>query len=170
MKKNSKLKRKGGFSLIESIVTLTIVLLIAVTVTIGISASNRFYRKSLFYSESEILSSTIDIALSDVLRYSSNVITEDDVVSFSNSNYSVVNGHLLVKDDRIYINLSDENPDDVMGPYLKALIGNNTYTAINATALSLDYSDGVYTGSYTLTSSYDTTLSKTFDFTFRTLS
>lgn len=170
MKKISKLRKKSGFSLLESMITLTIVLLLTITVTVGISASNRLYRKSLFYSESEILSSTIDIALSDVLRYSYNVAAGDDVIMFSNNNYSVVNGHLLVKDGRIYINLSDEHSDDVMGPYLKTLIGNNTYTNINATEMSLDYSDGVYTGSYTLTSNFDTTLSKTFDFTFRTLS
>jgi len=170
MKKVFKLRTKRGFSLLESLITLTIVLIITVCVTIGISASNRLYRKSLFSSESEILSSTIDIALSDILRYSTNVINTDGNISFSNSNYSVVNGHLLVKDGRIYINVSDENPDDVMGPYLKTIVGNSTYTTIDASELTLDYSDGVYTGSYTLTSNFDTSLSKTFDFTFRTLS
>ncbi|MEA4971832.1 MAG: type II secretion system protein [Candidatus Metalachnospira sp.] len=170
MNKKSKLNRKDGFTLLESIVTLTIVLIITVCVTIGISASNRLYRKSLFYSESEILSSIIDVALSDILRYSSNVTSLDGKVSFSNINYGVANGHLLVKDGRIYINLSDENPDDVSGSHLKTLVGNNTYTSINASALTIDYSDEIYTGSYTLTSTLDTSLSKTFEFTFRTLS
>lgn len=168
--KKPKLLRKNGSTLLESIVTLTIVLIITVCVTIGISASNRLYRKSLFYSESEILSSTIDIALSDILRYSSDVTSIDGKVSFSNNNYGVVNGHLLVKDGRVYINLTDENPDDVSGSHLKTLVGNNTYTSIDATALSIDYNDSIYTGSYTLTSTMDTSLSKTFEFTFRTLS
>ena len=90
LKIKRKLKSSKGFSLLETLVALIIVLLVASCVTIGISASNRVYKRSLFVSESDLIASTIDIALSDVLRYAYDINCADDtntVSSFSNKNY-----------------------------------------------------------------------------------
>lgn len=163
MNKKTKLIKKDGFSLLESVVSLLIVLTIMVFVTIGINAANRMYRKSLFLSESEILASTIDIALSDILRYSSNgSVNTDGTVVFSNDSYHVVGGNFFVENGRIYINTSEDSSIP--------LLSDKTYSSVEAVSLSIDYDNAVYTGNYTLTSALDTSLSETFNFTFRSLS
>ena len=172
LKITKKLKSSKGFSLLETLVALIIVLLVASCVTIGISASNRVYKRSLFVSESDLTASTIDIALSDVLRYAYNINCADDtntVASFSNKNYSIEDGHFVIKQGFLYINTTGE-PDDKIGDYLKPLIGGSTYTASKMIDFQLNYNDGEFTGSYTLQSKMYSDLSKTFTFSFRTIS
>lgn len=172
LKITKKLKSSKGFSLLETLVALIIVLLVASCVTIGISASNRVYKRSLFVSESDITASTIDIALSDVLRYAYNVNLNEDtnLLSFSNKNYSIDGGHFVIKQGFLYINTTEGMSDDEIGEHLKPLIGGSTYTASKMTDFQLNYNDGEFTGSYTLQSNLYTDLSKTFTFSFRTIS
>ena len=172
LKIKRKLKSSKGFSLLETLVALIIVLLVASCVTIGISASNRVYKRSLFVSESDLLASTIDIALSDVLRYAYDINCADDtntVSSFSNKNYSIEDGHFVIKQGFLYINTTNDISDDVIGDHLKPLIGGSTYTASKMTDFQLNYNDGEFTGSYTLQSKMYSDLSKTFTFSFRTI-
>lgn len=171
LKIKRKLKSSKGFSLLETLVALIIVLLVASCVTIGISASNRVYKRSLFVSETDITAATIDIALSDVLRYAYDVnIKDTNTVSFSNKNYSIDDGHFVIKQGFLYINTTNDISDDVIGDHLKPLVGGSTYTASKMTDFQLNYNDGEFTGSYTLQSKMYSDLSKTFTFSFRTIS
>ncbi len=166
-----KRRRSAGFTLLESLIALLIVVLITACVAVGTSASGRVYRRSLFASESDLTAATLDIALSDVLRYAYAVECAEDgtVLSFSNDNYSVAGGHFVIKEGFLYLNTSDTLSDDTVGEHLKPLIGGNTYTASTLTDFQLSYREGVFSGSYTLASRYYADLSKTFPFQFHAL-
>ena len=80
MKALKKLCSQKGFSLFESMVALFIISILTVGITTAVNAVANVYKKSLFVSEGEMLAATIDIALSDLLRFSSDVMEEGGVV------------------------------------------------------------------------------------------
>ena len=83
-----KLKSRLGYTLTEAIVSVLIIALLAVAISSGLSVAMKVYKQSLFTSNSEILEDTINAALSDVLRFASEVNTPDSGVSGSGSSSS----------------------------------------------------------------------------------
>ena len=88
-------RRRGrrGFSLVEMLAALLVLSLLAVMIASAVSAAARMYHKSVYTSESETLSSTLNTALSDLLCYATDVTTGasaaeySPVVSFRNPSY-----------------------------------------------------------------------------------
>ena len=65
-----KLKSKRGFTLVELLASLMIVVLLSIMMSIGASVGMSVQRESTFVAQSDVLASTINTALGDVLRYS----------------------------------------------------------------------------------------------------
>lgn len=159
-----------GFSLFESIVALLIISLLTIGIATAVNAASSIYKKSLFVSEGEVLAATVDTALSDVLRFSSAVNEEDGVIQFTNANYSVNNGHFVLNDGWLYLNLTNEKADDAEDAPLVALLNGGIYSSMKMKFFTLSYHDGVFSGNYIIQSKKDSALEKRYDFYFRTLS
>ena len=66
-----KLKSNRGFTLVEMLVALAIVVMLSLMMSYGVSVGAAVQRESTFVAESDVLASTINTALGDVLRYAS---------------------------------------------------------------------------------------------------
>lgn len=157
-----KLTKKKGFTLTEMLVALLIMILLTGVIMIGIQAGSEIYRNSLFESESETMASTVNMALSDILRYASCGSTQTPV-SFTNSGYDIQSGHFLTEDGRIYITERSEEDEGKL-----ALLNEKSYSSLKIQDFSIQYDDNVYTGSYIITDKNKKN-TKTVNFTFRTL-
>lgn len=164
-----KIKSNKGFSLFEATATLLIISLLTISITIAVRASTSIYRKSVFISEGDILAATIDVVLSDVLRFASDVNEEDGVIQFTNANYSINNGHLFVNGGWLHVNLTNEKNDDEEDAPVVVLLNGGMYTTIKIESFSLNYIDGVFSGNYVIQSKSDHNLKKSYEFYFRTL-
>lgn len=159
-------RRNKGFTLVETLVSLLILLLISVGVTAGVGAAGRVYRSSLFASESELLSDTLETALSDVLRYSTVVNGASDPVTFRNPNYiDMADCSLSLTEGRIVLQPDGADPDAEGNP----LLSDGAYSSMKITAFTLTYDGETYIGSYTIESTAQTGLEKTCTFCFRPL-
>ncbi|KAF5077310.1 hypothetical protein DSECCO2_152120 [anaerobic digester metagenome] len=171
MKALKKLGGQKGFSLFESMVALFIISILTVGITTAVNAAANVYKKSLFVSEGEVLAATIDIALSDLLRFSSDITEEDGIVEFTNTGYNVKKGHLFLDSGLLYINLTEEKPDDAIDAPLATLINLGVYSSmkIKEGSFKLNYVEGVFSGNYVIQSKDDSTLEKNYEFFFRTV-
>lgn len=74
MKRN---RNNAGFSLIEMLCALVIVVLLVMGIGVGMDAGTKIYKEATFESESATLAGILNTALGDVLRYSIDVRDED---------------------------------------------------------------------------------------------
>lgn len=65
-----KLKSKRGFTLVELLASLMIVVMLSIMMSVGSSVGMSVQRESTFVAQSDVLASSINTALGDVLRYS----------------------------------------------------------------------------------------------------
>ena len=153
-----KNRKKKGFTFVETLVALLIVSLLSAVVLTGIRSAWSVHDDALFASESEILASTINTALGDVLHYSSYDLNgsqgTSEIVRISNQNYGILRGDIEADDGKIYIKVSDDENSSRL-----VLISDGAYTNIRVTDFSLkymshsqsaDYPEGTFYGSYTL--------------------
>lgn len=149
MKSTQKLKRSNGFTLVETLVAVLILVMLSSIVGVGINTAMKTYRELIFTSESDILASTVNTALSDLLRFASyeeESSTDAGKVIFSNRDYyKVTNGSLDLSDGKIYI-----NTDDTGSGNYNALVNNGAYTTLQVSDLKLNYDNGIFLGSYTI--------------------
>ena len=68
-----KLNNKGGFSLIEMMCALLILVILVMGMGVGMEAGGRIYRDAVFESESATLAGILNTSLGDILRYSIDV-------------------------------------------------------------------------------------------------
>ena len=68
-----KLKNKGGFTLIEMMCALLILVILVMGMGVGMEAGGRIYRDAVFESESATLAGILNTSLGDILRYSIDV-------------------------------------------------------------------------------------------------
>ena len=68
-----RLRGSRGVTLTETLCTVLIVLLISAMLAVGVRFAVRTYRESMELSETELLCSTLTVAISDKLRYSGDV-------------------------------------------------------------------------------------------------
>ena len=64
-----KLKSNRGFTLVEMLTALAIVVMMSLMMSVGASVGTAVQRESTFVAESDVLASTVNTALGDVLRY-----------------------------------------------------------------------------------------------------
>lgn len=76
-----KLKSKAGFSLIELMCTLLIMVFITMGIGVSMNSGTRIYRDAIFESESATLAGILNTSLGDILRYSIDIreVTPKDI-------------------------------------------------------------------------------------------
>lgn len=171
-----KLKSKKGFTLIEMMACILTLVLIVLICTTGTNMAMKSYNESLFETNSQMLESTINTALGDVLRYASNV-TESTVggvttVKFTNTNYSLENGYIkigMTEEDEGYLKLVVNDSGSADEKYLisKKSYAENLYI-LNFT-LEYDATTGIFTGNYTIMSTIAAGMSRTVTFSYRSI-
>ena len=72
-----KTRKNAGFSLIELICTLLILVLLVMGIGVGMDTGSKIYRDATFESDSATLAGILNTTLSDVLRYAMVTSTED---------------------------------------------------------------------------------------------
>jgi type II secretory pathway pseudopilin PulG len=159
-----KLRSRRGLTLVEALMTVMILSLISLAIATGLIVATRAQSQSIFESESGLVANTINLALSDVLRYAEyrGDISGTTNVNFSNSDYGLhINGHLTIVDGLlVYTNGTGGTP----------LV--NDYLGLEMEDWELSYSSGVFSGSYKLTNAADDPadeIIRDFTFAFKTL-
>lgn len=66
-----KQRKNAGFSLIEMMCALLIMVLLVMAIGVGMDAGSKIYRDATFESESATLAGILNTSLGDILRYSS---------------------------------------------------------------------------------------------------
>lgn len=75
----TKQKKNAGFTLIEMLVALLIMVFLVLGMGVGMDAGSRIYRDANFESDSATLAGILNTSLGDILRYSINVKETDPV-------------------------------------------------------------------------------------------
>lgn len=78
-------RRSKGFTLLELLCTVLIMLLVSLCVNVGIRLAVESYSKSLAQSEAQILCATVSDLVCDELRFSSSLEWEEGTLYFSDS-------------------------------------------------------------------------------------
>lgn len=104
-----RLKSKAGFTLMELLVTIVVLLMLTAGITVSMDAGSKIYRESVFEADSALLAETLNNSLSDVLRNSTgleendgtfkddsgNILTKEQVpFTFDNSSYGVHSAYI----------------------------------------------------------------------------
>ncbi len=82
-----KIKSKKGFTLVEMLCTVIVLLLITLLMAVGVQLAVRSLRTLVMDSESQVLCSTIRASVSDELRYSGTTTVNGGNISFFSQNY-----------------------------------------------------------------------------------
>ena len=155
-----KIKSKKGFTLIEMLACTLTLMLIVLICTTGMNMAMKSYRESLFETNSQMLESTLNTAISDVLRYAYNVTCDPDapevVTGFTNqSTTNMENGMIIIGDDEgedlgfFKLKLSSATDEE------KYLISRKAYAESMTVAnfqLTYDSATHVFNGRYTIIS------------------
>ena len=135
-----KLKNKNGFTLMEMLCCVVIVLLVSMLCGTGVSLALKSLDATTFESNSQMLESTLDIYISDILRHASNITNEDSKITFDNSAYYIQKGSFKIKEvshGAGYLSCTSTNPDDSV---IEMLVANEGV-----------YADGLYVKDFSLT-------------------
>ena len=161
-----KLKKKNGFTLIEMLLCTVIIILVGIMCSTGVKMAVKSLDTTTFESNSQMLESTLDIYISDILRHSSNIATEDSNITFDNSAYYIKKGYFKIKEVSSgagYLTCISTKPDDST---IEMLVANEGVYAdglyVKDFSLTYDAVTGIFEGSYvivnpTLTSSRNCT-------------
>ena len=162
-----KLKNNKGYTFVEMMACVVILLLVALISGTGMNLALNNYNLQVFESDSQMLESTLNMYLSDILRYSSEVKSDTDgtVISFTSDAYYIDEGNFVIEDGYLLCTstLALEGTKGIMianeGVYANTLF-------IKEFALEYDSAKGVFTGSYVIASNV-TDSTKTCEFSFR---
>ena len=93
-----KLRREQGFTLVEMLACVVALILIGLTCSAAMNLATKSYWISRFESDSQMLESTIDMYIGDILRYSDQVQTDGagNVTTITNENYRIVGGGIEI--------------------------------------------------------------------------
>ena len=176
-----KLRTNKGFTLIEMLACVITLLLIGMICSTGLNFALRSYNESVFESDSQMLSESVDMYIGDILRHSSSIEIDEltvkenygyKVEQFNNIAYRVFNGNIEVSP------MSDEKT----GGYLiltgdaslgnAYLVGIDTYAKtlyIDSFELYYDDTTGIFKGNYTIKSTILNDASRNCSFSCRTI-
>ena len=166
-----KLKNQKGFTLLEMLACIVTLLLLVGICTVGTDVAMNSYNRSMFESTSQMLESTLNMYLGDIVRHSSLELDttvagdEKPIEKITNPSLGIYNGRFeLSGDGRIYIYKTDADPVSVM------LLSEKVYTkALKIKDFELKYNEveKYVTGSFTIESTVVADLKKTCDFKYR---
>lgn len=164
-------RNRRGFTLAETLAALVIVVLLAMSVQMGTMTALRTRTASRFQSESEILAATLNSALGDMLHYATcaKYIATSGLVYINNPGYGIVNGQILAKDGRLYVNATANISVDSEDATLLTLTGAGAYTDLTVSGFKMlyDKDNCLFYGSYEINGPEQA--KKTIDFAFRSL-
>lgn len=151
-----KLESKKGFTLVEMLVCVVTLILIGMICTGGMNLALHSLTSMNFESDSQMLESTINIYVSDILRHAVQIEETTEGVKFTNEAYYIKNGILKVDtlgskvEGAGYLVCTTERGEDIMLAN-KGAYANNLY--IKNFVLTYDANTGVFSGSYQIVSS-----------------
>lgn len=155
-------RRSPGFTLTELLAALLILVMLTVILSSGLPVAVKVYRESVFVSESEILASTLNTALGDILRYATDIQGADGPRFDTATDASIIDGSIAADDGVLVIVKADGSVD-------RPLLNKAAYTSLRAEDFSLSFSGGSFSGSYRLVSTQDPALAKEVVFAFAPL-
>lgn len=159
-----KLKNNKGYTFVEMMACVVILLLVALISGTGMNLALNNYNLQVFESDSQMLEATINMHLGDILRHTTSVTeTEDTVTGITNSSYQIYNGNIIIEEGVFYIVKNAEDPAVHM--VNTASYANNLY--VDNFTLTYDVSTGVFTGTYTIKSNTVQNASKECTFSYR---
>ncbi len=153
-----KTRANAGFTLMEVLVTLVIMVLLAVGIGIGMNSGTVAYQKSIFDSNSAMLADTLNTSLGDLLRYSQDVRPDGTGgFVFTNREYGVRDGYFCDTDGGI-VKIYDSYSKTEM-----ALVNSGAYPDLKITDFSVEFvstdgESGYFDISYKIESTADSSL------------
>lgn len=171
-------RANAGFTLTEMLAALAVLVLLTSMIVMGVSVGMKTYQASTFESEAEILSSTINSALSDPLR-TITWTTADGVRTYSIVYRDDAAGETLespeLTADNGQIVLTGKGTTDSIPLLNKGAYGDCIVTNAELNTLETSDSDAsletplVISGSYTIQSKINPSLTHTYTFSFVSL-
>ena len=141
------------------------------SVQMGTMTALRTRTASRFQSESEILAATLNSALGDMLHYATcaKYIATSGLVYINNPGYGIVNGQILDRGGRLYVNATANISVDSEDATLLTLTGAGAYTDLTVSGFKMlyDKDNCLFYGSYEINGPEQA--KKTIDFAFRSL-
>lgn len=146
-----KLGNRGGFTLMEVLVSMLILTFLVVGMGPGMKTALSVYQESTFQSSSTALTGTLNATLEDLLRYGEDIeVAADGTVTFTNLDYGLQGAQFL------RWNKNGSNAPTVVtvkdSRGAKALLPEGSYPNMEITAFGIEYKNGVFTVEYTIES------------------
>ena len=145
-------RAKQGFTLVELLCAIVVLLLVSALMVTGIQLGIRALNKSVSASEARVLCSTLQTTVSDELRYAGTTQRDGNAITFFSQNYSG-EGVGFSADEEGHVLLGE-----------KKLLPNNAYPhGLRATVQLTDYDSGrrVFSVAVTVTNASGTVLAET---------
>lgn len=164
-----KLRKSQGFTLVETIVSLAILVMLISVISVGVNTAMKVYESVTFTSESDLLSSTLQTTLADILRYAVYNKEEDmseGEVAITNESYGISKGGFLLENGRVMVNMGGAGEGGTADTFF--LVNDGAYTSMKITDFNITYEDGLFSGEYVIESNSGK-FSKKKEFAFRTL-
>ncbi len=161
-----RLKSKKGFTLIEMIVCVLTLSMIVLICTTGLGMAMKSYNESMFDSNSQMLESTINTYIGDILRYSHDAAEVDGEIVFGNRMYGIdtAMAKLRINEEGRFVFVMSATTEGL-------LLGNNVYAENLYVAdfeLTYDSATCVFEGGYTIKSTL-TDKERPVSFTFKSI-
>lgn len=160
-----KLRKSQGFTLVETIVSLAILVMLISVISVGVNTAMKAYESVTFTSESDLLSSTIQTALADILRYAVYNEEEGEVV-ITNESYGISKGSFFLENGRVMVNMGGAGEGGMADTFF--LVNDGVYTSMKITEFKVTYEEGLFSGEYVIESNSGK-FTKMKEFAFRTL-
>lgn len=96
---------KKGFTLVELLCTIVILLLVSAAVNVGIHLAVQNYASSITNSEAHVLCGTVGDLVCDELRFGSDYTWEEEGLIFTSRN--IANRKFVVENGQVFLSYSD---------------------------------------------------------------
>lgn len=169
-----RLANNKGFTMVEMLVCVIILLMIAMMCSTGFGIAVKSYQASLYESDSQMLQSTLDSYMGDILRHSRDVHTDatGNVTDFTNTAYKIQIGKMEVRPLTasnggmllLYKDPTDTVPDLAIS---SKIYGDDLYIA--DFEMSYDNTTKLFTGKYKIKSRILTGKEKECEFAYRSI-
>jgi prepilin-type N-terminal cleavage/methylation domain-containing protein len=165
-----KLKSQKGFTLVEMLACVVMLMLLAGICSAGTSVAMNSYNMSLFESNSQMVESTLELYMGDIIRHGTvkegtdpDNPTEKKLL-ITNPSYGIYDGWIELVDGHIYVRKTKE---DTTG--MKLLAGTNYTQSLKVNDFTLNYNEAEksVTGTYKIESTVVAGLEKKCDFTYK---
>lgn len=138
-----KLKSSKGFSLSELLVAVALLSILGVAVTVMITAGINVYRDAAYVSESRTVQDTINMAVSDYLRYAKNFKDGDKSFAWADETGNTMQCQIYLKDGFLFVKSGQKE---------RRLLNEGAYAGMTVSDFNIEYSDSnkVFSVSYKL--------------------